>query len=105
MRPHARFGSQPQRRAAEPSGPTLFRLILLVEIFARDLLFGHVGELEDKVDDLILIDRRTKLGQRVGVVAIVVPDLFLAARHLAGALNDRAADLVISDRDLVLLAD
>src|SRR5665213_778084 len=88
-----------------PSGGRLLRVILLVKILARDLLFGHVGEFEDEINNLVLINRRTKLGQRIGIVAIVVPDLFLASRHLTGAFDQRAADLVVSDRDLVLLAD
>src|SRR6202158_3671274 len=87
------------------SGSALLRLVVLVEILARDLLFGHVGEFEDEVDHLVLIDRRTKLGQRVVIVAIIVPDLLLATGHLAGALDERAADLVVGDRDLVLFVD
>src|ERR1700681_961780 len=86
------------------SGSALLGLVIPVEILARDLLFGHVGEFEDEVDHLVLIDRRTKLGQRVVIVTIIVPDLLLAPRHLAGALDDRAADLVVGDCDLVLFA-
>src|SRR5467141_2912969 len=88
-----------------PSGSALLGFVVLVEILARDLLFSHVGEFKDEIDHLVLIDRRTKLGERIVIVAIVVPDLLLASRHLARALNDRAADLVVSDRDLVLFAD
>src|SRR5713226_810586 len=88
-----------------PSGRALLGLVVLVEILARDLLFGHVGKFKDEIDHLVLINRRTKLGQRVVIVAIVVPDLLLATGHLARALDDRAADLVVGDRDLVLFAD
>src|SRR5450755_4247208 len=87
------------------SGRALLGLVVLVEILARHLLFGDVGEFKDEIDHLVLINRRTKLGQRIVIVAIVVPDLLLAPGHLARALDDRAADLVIGDRDLVLFAD
>src|SRR5712692_9097331 len=97
----------PHNLSAVPmsSGSALLGLVVLVEILARDLLFGHVGEFKDEIDHLVLIDRRTKLGQRVVIVAIVVPDLLLAPGHLARALDDRTADLVVGDRDLVLFAD
>jgi len=62
----------------------------LNRFFARDLLFGHVGEFEDEIDHLVFINRRTKLGQRVGIAAIVVPDFFLAAGHLARPLDHGA---------------
>ena len=61
----------------------LFSLVVLEQVLARDLLLGHVGEFEDEIDHLVLIDRRTKLGQRIGIVAIVVPDFLLAAGHLS----------------------
>src|SRR5258708_11127623 len=88
-----------------PSGSALLGIVYYVEILARDLLFSNVGEFKDEIDHLVLIDRRTKLGERIVIVAIVVPDLLLASGHLARALDDRAADLVVSDRDLVLFAD
>src|SRR6267142_897284 len=75
-----------------PSGSALLGFVVLVEILARDLLFSHVGEFKDEIDHLVLIDRRTKLGERIVIVAIVVPDLLLASGHLARALDDRAAD-------------
>src|ERR1700726_4759158 len=84
------------------SGGALLGFVVLVEILARDLLFSHVGEFKDEIDHLVLIDRRTKLGERIVIVAIVVPDLLLASGHLARALDDRAADFVVGDRDLVL---
>src|SRR4051794_39664698 len=87
------------------SGGAFLRLVILVEILARDLLFGHGGEFKDEIDDLVLIDRRTKLGERIGIFAIVIPDLFLASGHLARTLDHRAADFVFGDRDLVLFAD
>src|SRR3954453_11875081 len=82
------------------SDPGLVRLILLVELFNRDLRFGHVGELKDEIDHLVLGDRSTKLSQRVGIVTIVIPDLVRSARHLARALDQRTADFVIGQRDL-----
>src|ERR1700681_2892769 len=88
-----------------PSGSALLGFVVLVEILARDLLFSHVGEFKDEIDHLVLIDRRTKLGERIVIVAIVVPDLLLASGHLARALDHRAADFVVGDRDLVLFAD
>src|SRR6266403_5392105 len=87
------------------SGGAVLRLVVFIEIFARNLLFGDVSEFKDEINDLVLIDRRTELGQRIGIVAIVVPDLLLAPRHLTRALDYRAADLIVGDRDLVLFAD
>src|SRR5665213_2879453 len=85
----------PQRRGfrpstltpfCKPSGRALLGVVFfLVEVLAADLLFRHIGELEDEIDHLVFINRSTKLGQRIGVVAIVVPDLLFAAGHLAGA--------------------
>src|SRR5450631_4887699 len=46
-------------------------LVVLVELLARHLLLGHVRQFENEVNNLVLIDRCTKLGQRIGVVAIV----------------------------------
>src|SRR5260370_17093922 len=86
------------------SGGALLRFVVLVEVLARHLLFGNVGEFEDEIDDLVLIDRCTELGQRIGIVAIVVPDLFLASRHLARTIDHRARDFIASDRDLSLFA-
>src|SRR5260370_7257941 len=96
----------PHNLSAGPmsSGSAFLGLVVLVEILARDLLFGHVGEFKDEIDHLVLIDRRTKLGQRVVIVAIVVPDLLLVPGHLARALDDRTADLFVGDCDLVLFA-
>src|SRR6267154_1420163 len=88
-----------------PSGRALLGFVVLVEILARDLLFSHVGEFKDEIDHLVLINRRTKLGERIVIVAIVVPDLLLASGHLARARDHRATDFVVSDRDLVLFAD
>src|ERR1700709_476437 len=86
-------------------GGALLRFVVLVEILARHLLFGHIGELQDEIDDLVLIDRRTELGQRIWIVAIVIPVPFTGSRQLARAPDHRAADFLVGDRDLVLFAD
>src|SRR5438876_7258247 len=87
------------------SSGALFRLVVLVEVLTGNLLLGHVGEFKDEIDDLVLINRRAKLGERIGIVAIIIPNLFLASRHRARALDHRAADLVVGNGDLVLLAN
>src|SRR2546423_3744696 len=104
MRPERAFRLSTLSRADPVSGSALLRLLVLVEVFARDLLLSHVGEFKDEIYHLVFIDWRTKLSQRIGVVAVIIPDLFLAAWHLAGALDHRAAHLVLRDRDLRLLA-
>src|ERR1700742_2744148 len=80
-------------------------VFILEQFFARDLLLGHVSELEDEIDDLVLVNRRAELSERIDVVAIVVPDFLLATGHLTRALDDRTTDLVIGDGDLVLFTN
>src|ERR1700681_346016 len=73
------------------SGGGFLGVVVLEQVFARNLLFGHVGEFEDEIDHLVFINRRTKLGQRIGIAAIVVPDFLLAAGHLARPLDHISA--------------
>src|SRR6185312_15922887 len=93
---NARFATHPQCRPAA-SDRALVRFLILEQLFARDFLLGHVGEFEDEIDHLVFKDRGAKLGHSTGIVAIVVPDLLLASRHLARALDHRAADFVVGD--------
>src|SRR5579863_6730126 len=87
------------------SGSALLGLIIAVQLLTRHLLFGHGGKFENKIDHLVFVDRCAKLGQRIRIVAIVVPDFLLAPGHLARAFDDGAADFVFGNRNLVLLAD
>src|SRR4051812_35630515 len=93
-----------ERRPAR-SGRGLLVVLILVELFARHLLLGHVGELQEEIDYLVLVDRRAQLGKRIGVFLIVLPDFLFAAGHGARAFDCGAADFVLGDRDLVLFAD
>ena len=61
-------GSAPVRpRQAALSSPSsrLVVLIILEELVLGDLLLGDVGELEDEVDDLVLVDRGPQLRERL----------------------------------------
>src|SRR5712691_1256400 len=83
----------------------LFVLVVLEELLARDLLLRDLGELDQEVDHLLLEDRRPYPRNRAGILPVILPDLLLAAGNLARALDDRAGDLVLGHRDVVLLAD
>src|SRR5258707_10696961 len=54
-------------------------LVLLVELLAGDLLFAHLGQFQDEVDDLLLEQWRPHAGERGRVLAVVVPDFLLTA--------------------------
>ena len=70
-------------------------VVFLEQVVARHLLLGHIGELKNEVDNLVLVDRRAKLSQRVRIVAIKVPDFLLAARRLASAIDQRAGEVIM----------
>src|SRR5689334_17688177 len=80
-------------------------LVFLVELLAADLLIGHLRKLDQEVDHLFLKQRRAHARQRLWILAVIVPDLLLTPRNLAGALHDRPRQLVINDLDVVLLTD
>ena len=48
------------RRASGPEPAAALASSSLVELFARDLLVGHLGELDQEVDHLLLVDRRAQ---------------------------------------------
>jgi len=76
-----------------------------VKLFRCHRLLGHLGELENVIDHLVLEDRRPELGEKLGVVAVIVVDFALLARELPHALEQRAAHLVVGDGDLIASAD
>ncbi len=65
-------------------------LIFLIEIFARHLFLGHVGEFDKEVDDLLLENRCPQARDRTWIVAVILPDLLLLAGELA--LNRHSPD-------------
>jgi len=76
-----------------------------VELFRCYRLLRHLGQLENVVDDLVLEDRRPELGEKLGVVAVIVVDFALLAWELPHALKQGAAHLIVGDGDLVAGAD
>src|SRR4026208_1203839 len=76
-----------------------------VKLFRCHRLLGHLGELENVIDHLVLEDRRPELGEKLGVVAVIVVDFALLAREPPHALEQRAAHLVVGDGDLIASAD
>src|ERR1700730_18866746 len=74
-------------------------LVLLEELLLGDLLFGHIGELNDEVDHLLLVDRRPHGGERIRVLLIVVPHFPLAARILAHPLHQGPRNLLFVTLD------
>src|SRR4029079_4459350 len=76
-----------------------------VELLGGHWLLGHLGELDDKVDDLLLEDRCPDLGEHFRVVAVEIVDLPLLPGELPDALEQRPVHLVVGDFDLVARAD
>ena len=72
-----------------------------VKLFRCHRLLGHLGELENVIDHLVLEDRRPELGEKLGVVAVIVVDFALLAWELPHALKQGAAHLIVGDGDLV----
>src|SRR6266568_9013309 len=87
------------------SRTAFFVLLVLEKVLARDLFFAHGGELDEEIDDFLFEDRGPYCRHRSRILAVVFPDLLLASGQLASAFDDGARDLVLGDRDLVLLAD
>src|SRR5438445_8048751 len=83
-------------RLTEPNQRSRRRVggLILGKLLARDLVFLHISEFQDEVDDLVLEDRRSQLRQCPWIVAVVVPDLVLLSRELRGPLAHGLADLV-----------
>lgn len=71
----------------------------------RHLLLIELDKLKREIDYLFFIDGRTQLIQGSRVLFIELQDLALLAGILAGALDHRAAQLVVGDADLVFIAD
>src|SRR5262249_6031045 len=84
---------------------TLFVLLVLEKVLARDLLVGHGGELDQEIDGLLFEDRGPDCRHRSRVLAVVFPDLLLAPGQLARAFDDSARDLVLGYGDLVFFAN
>src|SRR5215210_5982164 len=89
------------------AGGLLGRLVLvvLIKLFPRDLLLGHFGELDQEVDDLLLVDGCAQACDRLGIIAVVFPDLLLLPGELARTLDDRALHFFIRHLDLVLVTN
>src|SRR4029079_15039758 len=98
-----------RRKGAVPASGGLFgrraRLIVLVELVARDLLVRHLGEFGEEVDDLLLVDRRAQARYRLRIVAVEIPHLLLLPWELPCANDDGALHLFVGHLDLVLVAD
>ena len=72
-REHGAIAVARQSRAADASCGALLVLVLLEELLARDRLVGHLGELDQEVDHLLLEDRRPHRCQRTGILAGSTP--------------------------------
>src|SRR5262249_32763998 len=74
-------------------------VVFLEQLFLGHLLVGDLGELDQEIDHLLFVDRRADAGHCLRVLAVIVPDLLLAAGNLARALDDRTLDLLVRDLD------
>ncbi len=83
----------------------LGKVVFAQEIVARHVLVGDLGEPEDQVDHLLLIDRRAQARLGVRALAQLVEHLLLAAAIAHGLGPHRLGELVVRDRDVVLAAD
>src|SRR5579871_6042246 len=70
-------------------------VIFLVKLLAIDRLVGHLGKFDDEIDHLLLEDRRPHGRERIGVLAVEVPDFLLATGELAHPLDQRPVELVL----------
>ena len=77
-----------------------FALLVRQQLLLRHRLVGHVGELEDVVDHLLLEDRRAQRLQRVGILPVIVEDLLLLAAVAPRLVVERALQLLVGDGDL-----
>src|ERR1700674_1597710 len=75
------------RPLCKGSGGAEGSLVLGEQLLLIDLLVGDLGELEQEIDHLFLEDRGAQTGERVRVLAEVVPDLLLLAGKLARPLH------------------
>src|SRR5256885_8633120 len=85
-----------------PPRSTLFPYTTL---FRSDLLLGHLRKLDQEINHLFLVNRRAQAGDRLRVVAVVLPNLLLLSGKLARPLDHGALHLFVRDLDLVLIAD
>src|SRR3546814_5279887 len=86
---------------------TLFRslLLLLAQLVGGDIPLGHLGEVNDEVDHLVLEERRAELGLGLRIGAVVFHHLLLLARMALGLHEQGLVRLVLGDLDLVQSAD
>ena len=94
-----------RRLADRISAADLDVLVGLQQLGRADLAVLDLGEREDMVDDLLLVDRRAQLGERLLIVAVEVPDLLFLAREGARAGDQRLGHLLVGDLDVRLGAD
>jgi hypothetical protein len=82
-----------------PAGaqPSLF--VFLEQLVPRNRLVRHLGELEQEVDHLVLEQRRAQGGERVGILAVIVPDLLL----LPGKLRTCSTTAAVSCSSVTLI--
>ena len=66
-------------------------IFFLVEFFPRDFAFGYAGKFDQKINDLFLENRRPQSGNRLWILAVIVPNALLLARKLPGTLHHGAA--------------
>src|SRR3546814_12341905 len=85
---------------------TLFRslLLLLAQLVGGDIPLGHLGEVDDEVDHLVLEERRAELGLGLRIGAVILQHLLLLARMALRLHEQGLVHLVLGDLDLVQAA-
>ena len=79
--------------------------VFLVELFLGHRLLRDLGQLDQEVDHLFLVDRRPDARERIGILLVEVPHFLLAPGILPHPLHQRARHFVVGHLDVVLLAD
>src|SRR5947209_5491136 len=84
------------------------RLLLLLhpeELVLVDLALTDLGLRNNVVDDLVLEDRGAQFGERLRILAVMIPDLLFLAGEGAGTLDQGLRHLIVVDLHLRFLAD
>src|SRR5579884_627639 len=79
-------------------------------VFPEKFVLGHfllsdIGELNDEVHHLFLKDQRPHACERIVILLVVIPHFALAPGKLPRPLDHRPRDFIISDLDVVPVAD
>src|SRR5258708_25857556 len=75
-------------------GLLAFLVLFLEQLARRHGAVGHLGDLQDVVDHLVLEDRRAQVVARAGLLAVIIHHFALMAGIATHLLAARPADLL-----------